>query len=213
MSKILVSPSILNVEKDKLFEVSNQLQNCGADWLHCDVMDGVFVPNVALGLEHIRNLHQSVNLPLDVHLMVTSPLAVVEDYVKAGASIITIHSNTDSDVAKTAQRIRKFGAKVGIAVNPEVAVEDLLPYADLIDMVLIMSVKPGFGGQKFMPSCIEKIKTARKLFPNKLIQVDGGINAETAKLVVDAGANVLVAGSFIVFAENKAEAISKLKNL
>ncbi len=213
MSKILVSPSILNVEQDKLFKVSSDLQKFGADWLHCDVMDGVFVPNVALGLDYIRNLHQKVSLPLDVHLMVTSPLDVVEDYVKAGASIITIHSNTDSDVAKTAQRIRNFGAKVGIAVNPEVAVEELLPYADLIDMVLIMSVKPGFGGQKFMPSCIEKIRAARKLFPNKLIQVDGGINAETAKLVVDAGANVLVAGSFIVFAEDKAEAISKLKNL
>lgn len=213
MSKVLVSPSILNVEKDKLFDVSNQLQAFGADWLHCDVMDGVFVPNVALGLDYVRSLHQKVSLPLDVHLMVTNPASVVEYYVKAGASIITIHSNTDSDVAETAGLIRNFGAKVGIAVNPEVAVEELLPYADFIDMILIMSVKPGFGGQKFMPSCIEKIKIARRLFPNKLIQVDGGINAETAKLVVAAGANVLVAGSFIVFAEDKADAISKLKNL
>ncbi len=213
MDKILVAPSVLNVPRENLNEQSKILEKCGADWIHCDVMDGVFAPNTALELSDVDSLNKSVNLPLDVHLMCEHPLAVIEDFVSVGADVITFHYEAADSVAETAARIRSLGVKVGVALNPATPVDVLIPYADCFDMVLVMSVQPGFGGQRFKTESVEKIRRARELFPEKLIEVDGGINAETGKAVVDAGANVLVAGSYIVFAENIASAIEKLKNL
>lgn len=213
MEKVLIAPSVLNVPQEKLCEQSNILEKFGADWLHCDAMDGIFVPNTALSSSDVADLKKSVNIPLDIHLMYQHPMSVVEDFANAGADIITFHVETADDVEKTSELIRKCGAKVGLALNPSTPVDVLLPYADCFDMILIMSVQPGLGGQRFKQESVEKIRRARELFSNKLIEVDGGINAETAKLVVEAGVDVLVAGSFIILAQNIGEAIGKLKNL
>lgn len=213
MKKILISPSILNADPSCYESVCKELESSGADWIHCDVMDGKFVPNTALGLSVVQNLHKSVQIPLDVHLMVQDPLSQVESYVEAGAKYLTFHLEAVDDVRKISDAIRRCGAKVGISLKPSTEVEALLPFSDLFDMILIMSVEPGFGGQKFIPQSVEKIKKARRLFPDKLIEVDGGINAETAKCAVEAGADVLVAGSFIVTAQDKRKAIEMLQNL
>lgn len=211
--KILVSPSILNADFSRLNEECLSLENSGADWIHCDVMDGKFVPNTALSAEAVSQVKNAVTLPLDVHLMVQNPREVVDKFIKAGANIVTFHIEAGSDVAETSEHIRQSGAKVGICVKPATAVETLLPFEKFFDMVLIMTVEPGFGGQKFMIECLEKIKTARRLFPDKLIEVDGGINAETGALAVEAGANVLVAGSYIIKSSDRQEAVQKLKTL
>lgn len=211
MSEIIVSPSILNVDKLNLAEVCKDLQNSGADWLHCDVMDGVFVPNKSLGVKEVARLKELVDMPLDVHLMVQNPGKVVADYANSGADIITFHLEATKFVAETAEAIRKLGCKVGISVKPSTSIEELLPYKDLLDMILVMTVEPGLGGQKLIEECLTKVKMARELFPTKLIEVDGGINAKTAALAVEQGANVLVAGSFLVSAENRKEAIDLLK--
>lgn len=213
MKKILISPSILNADPSSYESVCKELESSGADWIHCDVMDGKFVPNTALGLSVVQNLHKTIQIPLDVHLMVQDPLSQVENYVEAGAKYLTFHLEAVDDVRKISDAIRRCGAKVGISLKPSTEVETLLPFFDLFDMILIMSVEPGFGGQKFIPQSVEKIKKARRLFPDKLIEVDGGINAETAKCAVQAGADILVAGSFIVTAQDKRKAIEMLKNL
>lgn len=211
--KPIISPSILNADMENLPAECVSLQRSGADWIHCDVMDGVFVPNVSLAPGMVKNIDSSVHIPLDVHLMVENPCAVAEDYVRAGADIVTFHFEASDDVTATANLIRSCGAKVGVAVKPATPVDALVPYSQHFDMVLVMTVEPGFGGQKFIVETLEKIRRARQLFPDKHIQVDGGINAETAKLAVKAGADVLVAGSYIINSANRAEIIEKLKNV
>ena len=213
MTKPLISPSILNANMDNLQAECISLQKAGADWIHCDVMDGVFVPNVSLSPSAVNSINKSVNIPLDVHLMVQNPEKVVQDYANAGADIITFHIEATEDVLGTIRAIKDCGVKVGISVKPATPVETLLPYAELLDMILIMTVEPGYGGQKFITDTVEKIRLAKRLFSDKLLEVDGGINGETAKLAVDAGANVLVAGSYIINSQNRAEKIEKLKNV
>ena len=213
MSKLLISPSILNVAAQNLQAECVALQQSGADWIHCDVMDGIFVPNESLSALAVREIKRCVDIPLDVHLMVQNPERVVQEYVNAGADLVTFHLEATENVLDTINLIKSCGAKVGISIKPATPVERLLPYAQLLDMILVMTVEPGFGGQKFISETLEKIRLARQLFPDKFVQVDGGINAETAPLAVQAGANVLVAGSFIINSQNRAESIEKMKKL
>ena len=211
MKKVLISPSILTLDFSNIQTQCAKLQRDGADWIHLDVMDGIFVPNSTFDWQLVSKVKQAVNIPLDVHLMVVDPINVVDNYAKAGADIITFHLEAAKDVIATINTIKKSGCKVGISIKPATPVAEIEPYLPLIDMVLVMSVEPGFGGQKFMPSAVERIAQIRALNHDILIQVDGGINTQTAPLVKNAGANVLVAGSAIVNTDNWEKAISNLR--
>ncbi|MBQ2711620.1 MAG: ribulose-phosphate 3-epimerase [Clostridia bacterium] len=211
MKKVLISPSILTLDFSNIQTQCAKLQRDGADWIHLDVMDGIFVPNSTFDWQLVSQVKQAVNIPLDVHLMVVDPINVVDNYAKAGADIITFHLEAAKDVVATINAIKKSSCKVGISIKPGTPVAEIEPYLPLIDMVLVMSVEPGFGGQKFMPSALERIAQIRALNHDILIQVDGGINTQTAPLVKKAGANVLVAGSAIVNTDNWEKAISNLR--
>lgn len=211
MKKVLISPSILTLDFSNIQTQCAKLQRDGADWIHLDVMDGIFVPNSTFDWQLVSQVKQAVTIPLDVHLMVVDPINVVDNYVKSGADIITFHLEAAKDVIATINAIKKSSCKVGISIKPATPVAEIAPYLPLIDMVLVMSVEPGFGGQKFMPSAVERIAQIRALNPDILIQVDGGINTQTAPLVKKAGANVLVAGSAIVNTDNWEKAISNLR--
>lgn len=195
---IYISPSILsadfaNLERDiKLIEVA------GADWVHVDVMDGHFVPNITIGVPVVASIRKVTKLPLDVHLMIENPEKYVEPFAKAGADILTFHYECGSDIQKTIDLIKSFGLKVGLSIKPKTSPENILPYLKDLDLVLVMTVEPGFGGQKFMQDCAKKIPVIKKhASENLIIQVDGGINAETARICTSYGANSLVAGSYI----------------
>ncbi|MBQ9707509.1 MAG: ribulose-phosphate 3-epimerase [Clostridia bacterium] len=211
MKKVLISPSILTLDFSNIQTQCAKLQRDGADWIHLDVMDGIFVPNSTFDWQLVSQVKQAVTIPLDVHLMVVDPINVVDNYAKAGADIITFHMEAAKDVVATIKAIKKSSCKVGISIKPATPVAEIEPYLPLVDMVLVMSVEPGFGGQKFMPSAVERIAQIRALNPDILIQVDGGINTQTAPLVKKAGANVLVAGSAIVNTDNWEKAISNLR--
>ena len=211
MKKVLISPSILTLDFSNIQTQCAKLQRDGADWIHLDVMDGIFVPNSTFDWQLVSQVKQAVTIPLDVHLMVVDPINVVDNYAKAGADIITFHMEAAKDVVATIKAIKKSSCKVGISIKPATPVAEIEPYLPLVDMVLVMSVEPGFGGQKFMPSAVERIAQIRALNPDILIQVDGGINTQTAPLVKKAGANVLVAGSAIVNTDDWEKAISNLR--
>ncbi|MBQ8872635.1 MAG: ribulose-phosphate 3-epimerase [Clostridia bacterium] len=211
MKKVLISPSILTLDFSNIQTQCAKLQRDGADWIHLDVMDGIFVPNSTFDWQLVSQVKQAVTIPLDVHLMVVDPINVVDNYAKAGADIITFHMEAAKDVVATIKAIKKSSCKVGISIKPATPVAEIEPYLPLIDMVLVMSVEPGFGGQKFMPSAVQRIAQIRALNHDILIQVDGGINTQTAPLVKNAGANVLVAGSAIVNTDNWEKAISNLR--
>lgn len=211
MKKVLISPSILTLDFSNIQTQCAKLQRDGADWIHLDVMDGIFVPNSTFDWQLVSKVKQAVTIPLDVHLMVVDPINVVDNYAKAGADIVTFHLEATKDVIATINAIKKSSCKVGISIKPATPVAEIEPYLPLIDMVLVMSVEPGFGGQKFMPSAVERIAQIRALNHDILIQVDGGINPQTAPWVKKAGANVLVAGSAIVNTDNWEKAISNLR--
>ncbi|MEG2378526.1 MAG: ribulose-phosphate 3-epimerase, partial [Clostridia bacterium] len=186
-----------------------------ADMAHVDVMDGHFVPNLTIGAPVVEALSKVTQLPLDVHLMMSEPMQYIDDFARAGAAIITIHAECDSDIGATLAKIRENGVLAGLSIKPGTPVEELCEYVDDIDLVLIMSVEPGFGGQKFIAESIERISAARTLIdtanPACLLEVDGGITVENAGGVIESGADILVAGSAVFGAADMADAIGKLR--
>lgn len=212
-----VSPSILSANFAEMGNACEMLEKYNADYVHCDVMDGVFVGQITFGSAMVKALKNYTKLPLDVHLMIVNPLKHIESFVNAGSDIITFHYEAVEDSLEVIREIKKYGVKAGISIKPNTPPEVLENILPEVDLVLIMSVEPGKGGQKFMPSALDKIKYcadfAKEHNKELLIEVDGGINAETGKQCVDNGANVLVAGSYVFKAEDMAKAIESLATL
>ncbi|MBQ2723890.1 MAG: ribulose-phosphate 3-epimerase [Clostridia bacterium] len=211
MNKILVSPSILSADFSKLDLESLSLQQCGADWVHCDVMDGKFVNNTTFNHETVAKIRKAVDIVVDVHLMIETPELFVDDYIDAGADFVTFHLEACKDSASLIKHIKDRGVKCGISIKPNTPVESVFPYLDDVDMVLIMSVEPGWGGQKFLPSALPKLATLREKCPQLILQVDGGINLENVQSVIDAGANSIVSGSTVFKSDDRASIISALR--
>lgn len=208
---IKISPSMLASDYANLEAELKKCEDGGADLIHLDVMDGHFVPNISIGAPVIKAMKRVCGVPFDVHLMISDPYRYIDDFIDAGADIITLHTECDSDIGKTVDKIIAGGCKAALAVKPSTPVEEVYPYLDRLSMVLVMTVEPGFGGQSFMESTMPKIEKLRKKCPNLDIQVDGGINAETVKTAGRAGANVFVAGSAVFKSENPADTIRLLK--
>ncbi len=205
---IKLSPSILSADFSRLGEQVKEIEEAGAQYLHIDVMDGHFVPNISFGAPIMKSIRKMSNMVFDVHLMISDPFKYIDDFAKAGADIITFHVNSDSNVEKTLDKIKSHNIKCGLAVNPDIPVETLFPYKDKIDMVLIMSVFAGFGGQSYIDDVNEKIKAAREYFgPDIDIEVDGGISLKNKDVPVSNGANVLVAGTAVFGAESPKDAV------
>lgn len=211
-SKVLVAPSMLAADFGRLAEETHRMEVAGADWIHLDVMDGHFVPNLTIGPQVVSALRPITRLPLDVHLMIESPERYLHQFVEAGADRITVHAEAVGDLRGIARQIRKLGAKVGVALRPQTGAEALQPCLEELDLALLMTVNPGFGGQAFMPEVLPKIERLRKSYAG-YIQVDGGINHETAASTRSAGADVMVAGTYLFRATDARQAIAALKGL
>lgn len=208
MPSIKITPSILGADYGDLNHYLQKLEPF-SDWFHVDVMDGNFVPNLSIGAVVVNSIKSTI--PLDCHLMINNPHEYIEDFARAGAHGITIHQEASKNLKKDIERIQSFGCLAGVSINPKTPVKKIEKILPLIDLVLIMSVEPGFGGQAFMPEVLPKIAEIRKKYPNLNIQIDGGINDKTAPLAKAMGANIFVAGSFILKSENPEAAANKLK--
>ena len=212
---MLISPSILASDFSRLAEEVKSIENAGADLVHIDVMDGMFVPNITLGAPVITCPKGKTTLPFDVHLMINEPARYIDDFAKAGADIITFHIEATDDVKGTIEKIKNAGIKPALSIKPGTPADVVFPYLEDLYMVLVMTVEPGFGGQSFMPETMPKVKAIREK-ANELgldlrIQVDGGIDDKTVSAATENGADVLVAGSYVFKATDRAEAIRKLK--
>ena len=206
MKKIQISPSILSADFSQLGNEIKRLEEGGADFIHVDVMDGHFVPNLTIGPPVIKALKKNCSIKFDVHLMISPVHKYIDAYSEAGADIITIHPEATEDLSNSIKKIKELGKKVGVSLNPETKVNVIIDYLNKIDLVLIMSVNPGFGGQKFMPEVLSKIKELKKIQKEKNIdfdiEIDGGINFENSKIAIEAGANILVSGTTIFKSNN-----------
>ena len=213
----LLAPSILSADLSNLAKQINLVETSGADWIHCDIMDGHFVPNITFGPVVVKAVKRSTKLPIDVHLMIENPDNYLEDFRNAGADIISVHFEEVVHLNRTVNRIKELGAKAGVVINPSTPVSSLKDIAEYIDLLLIMTVNPGFGGQSFISNSERRIREAvelrKSLKANFLIEVDGGINKNTIQLVAKAGADVFVAGSSIFHADDISASTTELKNL
>lgn len=213
--KIYVAPSLLSANLWQLGQDVQRVEQAGADWLHVDVMDGHFVPNLSFGPALVRSLKKNTSLPLDVHLMVEHPSRFIEPFTKAGADLLTVHLEAQDDVKDVLKQIHALGIKAGVSIKPDTDVRSIIPVLEETDLILVMSVYPGFGGQEFLPEAPERIRQIRQLITKTnrpvWLEVDGGINAQTAREVVQAGADVLVAGNAIFSAKDPAVALKQIK--
>ena len=210
MKHTIVAPSILSADFLQLGEAIRLVEESEAEWVHCDIMDGHFVPNISYGIPIVKAVRPATKKVVDCHLMIEHAELYVEAFAAAGADMITVHQEACVHLDRQVAQIHDLGCKAGVALNPATPVETLVDILHAVDMVLIMSVNPGFGGQKFIPRALDKVRRLRALAPDLLIQVDGGVNAETGAELVAAGADVLVAGSYVFGAKEPREAIHSL---
>ena len=212
MNKIIIAPSILSSDFANLESEIKKLEKNGADWVHVDVMDGHFVPNLTIGAPVVKALRRVTNIPLDVHLMIENPEKYIKDFALAGSDIITFHYEAaKNNVDYLIGLIRSYGKKVGLSIKPKTKVSEIEKYIKGVDLILIMTVEPGFGGQKFMPDCAEKISEIKNISKQVIVEVDGGVNIETATYCKKLGVDALVAGNYIFSSDNIKEAIASLR--
>ena len=212
---MLIAPSLLSCDFSKFGAEISRMDKAGADYMHLDVMDGHFVPNITFGAPVMKYVRSFTDKPFDVHLMISEPLRYIDDFCDAGADIITFHIESDSDAIETIKKIKSRGVKAGLVVKPKTNIEEVFPYLDELDMVLVMTVEPGFGGQSFMADMLPKVRVLKAEIERRnldvLIEADGGISEENISLCAEAGVDVAVAGTAVFKAENPAEAIANLK--